>query len=202
MRWLVFIALSILVSSFKREERAVLRHHFIVLPASQLVINGKTNVNKFKCAIARYSGTDTLVLQEGGVKGKPIFVKGYVGLQASSFDCGMAAMTKDFTKTIKAKQFPQIGIDFKSFERLPNYGNSADKFNGTLAISIAGISRPFDMECTVEPNSNGIVNLKGGRNFQFSDFDLNAPTKMLGAIRVDDTLEVQFHLVLKLDANN
>ena len=202
MRWLLIVALFSLVSAFSREDSAVLRHRFIVLPASQLIIHGKTNVNKFQCAIARYSGTDTLVLQEGGVKGKPIFIKGYVGLQASSFDCGMSAMTKDFTKTIKAKQHPQIGIDFKSFERLPNYGNTVDKFKGTLAISIAGISHPFDMECTVEPNSNGIVNLKGGRKFQFSDFDLFAPTKMLGAIKVDDTLEVHFHLVLQLDANN
>ena len=202
MRWLFTIALFALITSFEHDDNAVLQHRFIVLPASQLVIDGKTNVNKFQCSISRYSGTDTLVLQESGTKGKPIFIKGYVGLQASSFDCGMTAMTKDFTKTIKAKQHPQIGIDFKSFERLPNYGNAMDKFKGTLAISIAGISHPFEMECTVEPNSNGIINLKGGRQFQFSDFALTAPTKMLGAIKVDDKLEVHFHLVLQLDVNN
>ena len=202
MRRLLTIALFVLISAFTLEDHAVLRHRFIVLPSSQMIIHGKTNINKFQCSISRYSGTDTLVLQEGGIKGKPIFIKGYVGLQAASFDCGMSAMTKDFTKTIKAKEHPLIGIDFKSFERLPKYGNTADRFKGTLAISIAGISHPFDMECTVEPNSNGMINLKGGRKFKFSDFDLTAPTKMLGAIKVDDTLDVQFHLVLQLDANN
>ena len=129
------------------------------------------------------------------------FIKGFVGLEASSFDCGMAVMTKDFGKAIKALEYPVIGIDFKSFERVPNYSRSLEKFKGTLAISMGGISRTFDMDCTVEVNSNGIINLKGGRTFQFSDFNLSAPKKMMGIIKVDNNLDVQFHLVLKLDDN-
>ena len=69
----ILIFLIFLISSFnKEEEKVVLRHRLIVQPASKLMILGKTNVNNFQCAIARYCGSDTLVLQEGGSPGKPI----------------------------------------------------------------------------------------------------------------------------------
>ena len=72
MRWPLLI-LFIFSASFKPEEGSVLLHRFIVLPASQLTILGKSNVKNFQCAIVRYSGADTLVLQEGDTKGRPVF---------------------------------------------------------------------------------------------------------------------------------
>ena len=82
-------------------EGGILVHHLIVLPSSKVIIDGKTNVNSFRCAITQYTGKDTLVLLEGGKNKKPFFKKGYVGLEAARFDCGVQLMTSDFWKTIK-----------------------------------------------------------------------------------------------------
>ncbi len=106
----------------------VLVHRLIVLPASKLTIDGKTNVNSFACTIAHYFGTDTLVLHEGGINVRPVFVKGSVALDASTFDCGMAIMTSDFRKTVKSNQHPAIVIDFISFERMPSYALEEEIF--------------------------------------------------------------------------
>lgn len=206
MKQLGYILLVLFSSAFAafntEDARPILRHRLIVLPDSRLLINGKTNINQFQCAISRYCGSDTLVLQEGGANGRPVFVKGFVRLEASGFDCGMAAMTHDFDKTIRAKDHPVISIDFKSFEKVPTYAAcTEEKFKSTLAISMAGISRTFEVECSVEAKDNGLIHLKGGRAFQFSDFDLETPKHMMGLIKVNDALDVQFHLVLKLDAN-
>lgn len=182
--------------SFRGE--TVLRHHFVVQPDSKLSIFGKTNVNSFQCAIKQYCGSDTLILQEGG-KMKPFFVKGYVGLEAASFDCGMAMMTSDFSKTIKAKDYPFIGIEFKSFERVPSYACREEKFKGIMAIHLSGTSRVFELDCTMETKPNGLIHLKGLRQFTFSDFKLIPPKRMMGMVTVQEELEVNFHLVLKLD---
>lgn len=179
---------------------SVLIHRFIVQPTSKLTIDGKTNVNAFQCATARYVGKDTLVLVEGSRR-KPYFQKGFVGLDAASFDCGMPVMTHDFSKTIKATQFPQISIEFISFERIPVY-TSQDKFKGKMKISLAGVTKTFQMDCTIDPKETGVIHLKGGRSFTFSDFELEAPKKMMGLIKVEDELMVNFHLVLLLDRDS
>ena len=182
-------------------ERGVLIHRFVVQPSSKLTIDGKTNVNSFQCAITQYFGRDTLVLQEGGRNKRPVFTKGYVGLEAASFDCGMPIMTKDFGKTIKSNEYPFIVIEFVSFERGAGSQLAGGKFKGKLKISLGGVTKAFDVDCTIEAKNSGMIHLQGGRDFTFSDFNLEPPSKMMGMVKVSDALKVNFHLVLLLDGN-
>jgi hypothetical protein len=128
-------------------------------------------------------------------------VKGSVTLDASSFDCGIALMTSDFRKTIKSKTYPAIVIDFISFERTPSYAYGEEKFKGIINISLGGVTKLFEMNCTIEAKPSGLIHLKGGRDFTFSDFNLQAPKHMMGLVKVEQGLNVNFHLVLKLDTN-
>ncbi len=199
-RVIVFLFLLSISSSFTtRWNSAILIHRLIVLPTSTLTIDGKTNVNTFKCAIPKYVGKDTLVLHEGGRNTRPVFVKGSVDLDASSFDCGIALMTSDFRKTIKSKSFPAIVIDFISFERTPSYKYGEEKFKGIIKISLGGTTKLFEMDCTIEVNPSGLIHLKGGRDFTFSDFNLEPPKRMMGLVKVQEALNVSFHLQLMLD---
>lgn len=199
---IVFIGLIfLLVMGFSPSpDKGVLIHRFIVQPASTLTIDGKTNVNTFQCAIPKYFGSDTLILKEARNR-RPVFIKGYVGLRAETFDCGMQVMTNDFGKTIRAKEHPLIYIEFISFEKVPRYSGAEEKFKGKVKISLGGVTRPFEMDCSIEAKKSGFIHLKGGRNFAFSDFNMEPPTKMFGMVKVNDELEVNFHLVLLLDKN-
>ncbi|MEP2668498.1 MAG: YceI family protein [Cyclobacteriaceae bacterium] len=179
----------------------VLVHRFIVQPSSKLTIDGKTNVNSFRCAITQYVGKDTLVLHEGGKNKKPFFKKGYVGLEAARFDCGVQLMTNDFWKTIKYNEYPVVSIEFISFERTLILASGNDVFKGRMQISLAGVTKPFEMNCTIEVEESGLIHFKGGRRFTFSDFNLEAPSKMMGLVKVEDKIDVSFHLVLLLDKN-
>ena len=202
MRAVLMVSVLLLLMGFApTRERGLLIHRFVVQPSSKLTIDGSTNVNSFQCAITQYFGRDTLVLQEGGRNKRPVFTKGYVGLEAASFDCGMPVMTKDFGKTIKSKEYPFIFIEFISFERGSGAQLSGGKFKGKLKISIGGVTKAFDVDCTIEPKGSGLIHLQGGRDFTFSDFDLEPPSKMMGMVKVSDALKVNFHLVLLLDNN-
>lgn len=196
------VSLFLMMAFSPPPDRGVLIHRLIVQPSSRLTIDGKTNVNAFQCAITQYFGKDTLVLQEGPRNRRPVFKKGFVGLEASSFDCGMQVMTNDFGKTIKANKYPVVSIEFVSFERIPRYDGAEEKFKGKLKISLGGVTKPFEMNCTIETESSGVIHLKGGRDFTFSDFNLEPPSKMMGLVKVQDDLKVNFHLVLLLDRNS
>ncbi len=196
-RSVILFGIMIIMTAF-RWESSLLVHRLVVLPDSRLTIDGKTNVNSFKCAISQYKGRDTLVLHEGGANVRPVFVRGSVQLDATSFDCGMAMMTSDFRKTIGSKSYPFIVIDFISFERTPHY-NGDERFKGIVKISLSGVTRLFEMDCAIEAKSSGLIHLIGEKNFKFSDFSLEPPKKMMGMVKVDESLNVGFHLVLKLD---
>jgi hypothetical protein len=147
----------------------------------------------------KYNGNDTLVLHEGGRNIRPVFVKGAVSLDASSCDCKIPLMTSDFHKAINSREYPAIIIDFISFERMPVYANLPDKFKGLMKISLAGVSKVFEVNCSINATQGGVIHLVGTRIFNFSDFEITPPTRMLGAVRVNQSLTVSFHLQLKLD---
>lgn len=176
-------------------------HRLIVQSNSTLEITGTTNLNRYACAISRYTGNDTLVLHEGGRDIRPVFVKGEVALNASTFDCGLPLMTADFQQAINAQQHPAIIIDFISFERMPAY-TTREQFKGIIKISLAGVTRVFEVNCGIEASPSGIINLTGSREFVFSDFNLTPPTRMMGMVRVNQGLKVSFHLRLLLDPNS
>jgi len=201
MRIILALLTVLLGTSFRGENDPVLIHRLIVQPDSKLIIEGRTNVNGYTCAIPRYVGNDTLVLHEGGRGKRPVFVKGSVSLDASSFDCGLAPMTSDFRKTINSKAYPAIVIDFISFERTPSYAYGEESFKGIINISLGGTTKLFEMNCTIEANPSGLIHLKGGRDFTFADFNLQPPKHMMGLVRVQPGLTVRFHLVLRLDTN-
>jgi len=203
MKILVGFCICLVLFSFSfYKEAPTLTHRLIVLPLSKLSIDGKTNINSFTCAIAQYCGTDTLVLHEGGKNTRPVFVKGSVELDASTFDCGMGVMTSDFRKTINSNVHPAIVIDFISFERTPSYKQKEETFKGILKISLAGVTKLFEVDCFIEAKSSGLIHLRGGRDFTFADFGLVPPSRMMGTIKVKEDLTVKFHLVLKLDPNS
>jgi hypothetical protein len=177
-------------------EKPVRVHRWIVQPASTLRVTGKTNVNKFSCQIQSYCGADTLILQDQGTQ-PPRFLKGDVWLEAAGFSCGNAMMTNDFHKTIQTKAYPQIAISFVSLERFPSYTCRNEFIKSNMVIALAGVARTFEVDCIIEAESNGVFHLVGNRCFQFSDFNLEAPSRMFGMIKVEEALDVSFHLVLR-----
>jgi hypothetical protein len=192
----LMIAGGVLLSFLNPPAKPTRMHRWVVQPASKLKVMGKTNVNKFTCQIQSYCGADTLVLQDAGAI-PPRFLKGNVSLEATGFNCGNAIMTTDFHKTIQSKQYPQISIAFLSLERFPSYTCRNELIKSQMIISLAGVSKPFEMDCVIEAEANGLFHLIGSRCFQFSDFNLEAPSKMFGMIKVDETLDVTFHLVMR-----
>lgn len=169
----------------------------VVHPSSSVTINGKTNVNKFACVIEEYNGTDTLLLT--AVRGKgAYFKKGLVKLDASAFDCGMGVITKDFGETIQSDKYPYIKINFISFERVPKYETTAEKFMGKLTITLADVAVPAEVRCSIVKDEKNLIHLRGKRAFKFSDFNLEPPTKMFGTIKVEEDIIVNFHLVMSM----
>jgi hypothetical protein len=191
----IFRVLAIFLPiSFTTVEEDIV-HNLIVQPSSAILIDGKSNVNKFRCTSDQYNGSDTLIFKT--VNNKTVFVRGNVKLNASGFDCGMRAITKDFAETINVEKFPFITIEFISFEEVLHYKTTEERFLSKLKLTLASVSKTVELRCGAKKDAQGLIHLKGARNFTFSDFGLDPPEKMGGLIKVDEKLNVNFHLVLK-----
>lgn len=170
-----------------------------LLKTSSLTVHGTSNVVSFRL----YQKGDFLVSHELHVP--------YSKLQ-NHFDVGSNKMmifvnrftsenlmaVRDFRKLMKADQFPSLSLQVNSFDLKSN----PDKpfcFSGLSVVNIiiTGVSKvyqiPFDVECQDE-----FITIAGKKRINIRDFGLEPPSEMMGLIKVNEWIEVDFRLVCKM----
>ncbi len=167
---------------------------WIIDAKSQLTIHGSTNINNFACKIDCYTGSDTLQFIKNYTSREIQFSQNRMSIPIGSFDCGTKQISKDFRKTLKSETYPQLDINFRSLQNLTVANNSC--INGIVDITLAGVTARYNIRYHITLNKN-IILLKGTQHVNFSDFNLEAPEKLKGLIKVNEALKVEFNFVLK-----
>src|SRR5687768_7910963 len=89
---------------------------WVIEKNSSLRIEGKSNVNTFKCDIIEYLNRDTILLyKDNSSDATQIVTKGCLTLNINRFDCNQNYVTADLKKTLKAADNPYMKINLLSF---------------------------------------------------------------------------------------
>lgn len=170
---------------------------WIVTKGCALQVNGRTNVNTFRCAINSYAGPDTLTVQRSCRRAQPVMLSGCIGLPVTGFDCMNKTMTNDLRKTLKADEYPHLRITFVTLQQYPPDNTAATSTCGAVIIELAGTARQFNINYRISRDAQQLIHLEGTQVIRFSDFNLTPPKKFGGMVRANDLLEVQFDLNFK-----
>ncbi len=166
-----------------------------VVSSSNILIEGSSNVNSFKCAMVRYNGADQLLKQQVR-QGEHWDITGAVTMKVARFDCENNMMTRDFRETLKATQYPDIVFELITLS-VPDRLNGRYNTTGRAKITIAGKTRIFNLHWDLIPENEKTIRLTGTHDFRFTQFDLTPPNKMMGLIQVRDEIRVHFDLVIE-----
>ncbi len=137
-----------------------------------------------------YNNVDTLSFGYNESGKTMVFTKNKMEIPVYNFDCGNPMITKDFRLTTKAAQHPYLQIAFLSLDR-------ANKENMCkMEISLAGVTRQVSVTIITQPVGN-FLQLRGNHSVCFSDFGMHAPARMMGLIKVQEDLNVEFNFLIK-----
>lgn len=184
MKLIALIVLGILpgFSGMQQEGKWVIHSN------SQLLIHGRTNINSFTCMISCYNNIDTLTYSYNEPEKIRVFAKNKMEIPVYNFDCGNPLITKDFRFTTKAEQHPYLQIAFLSLDNANT--------TGKMEISLAGITREVSVAFITKPVGH-FIQLRGNHSVCFADFGLQAPARMMGLVKVQEDLNVEFNLLIK-----
>ncbi len=158
---------------------------------SEIVIEGRSNLNRFSCGYdANITQSKNLITYD--IVDNTFFLKdANLMLQSKQFDCGGPLINKDFNKLMQTDLYPNISI------KLNQVKVEQEAYIITANIKIAGKSKKykFDM-CHNQDN-----NYTGELSLNIQDFDLQAPNKLLGAIKVDPVIDINFDMDLAINQN-
>jgi hypothetical protein len=169
---------------------------WIIEKTSTLRIDGKSNVNSFTCDIEEYNGKDTII-SGSYTASRPVSLLGSLKPETLKFNCHSSFITRDFRKTLKADEYPEMTIRFLKIESMPELKEKSELIKGFLEVEVAGVTKQIEMNFSFSKTDNGLVQLNSEKNFCFSDFKLKPPKKLAGLIRIKDDFKVSFQLMLR-----
>ncbi|MGN8224128.1 YceI family protein [Gracilimonas sp. BCB1] len=165
---------------------------------SKLSINGKSNVNDFKCESEHELQQDSLGFSYHfeadtiNVDGVSLF------LEISRFDCGKKAINRDFRSTLKYKEHPFIQITLNELI-LENEENPVPK-SANVTITIAGVERNYEVPLDAFSSTEEAVQVGGNKILYMTDFGLTPPSPLFGLVQVSDELDIVFELVIRFES--
>ena len=119
-----------------------------------------------------------------------------LSLDAKSLKSEHELMDSRTYKAIKADQFPKITFKLNTATITQvQKGKYAIKTTGDLTI--AGATQNITMLVTAVVNADNTVTCTGTENLKLTDYKIDPPSFMLGAMKVKNELTIQFNLVYK-----
>jgi hypothetical protein len=154
-------------------------------------ISGQTNINQFNFF---YSGTG-IPMVDSAFNGQ---LK--IEIPVKDFVPSGPYMYNDFLVLLKASEYPFINISI-SRDQLDFTGNEFNYFIPRVNITIAGITRTYNLNCSVRKCSGGLL-LMGNEDLKLSDFQLERMERLGGLIKLRDEISVSFGFIVNFTENN
>jgi hypothetical protein len=167
---------------------------WLILKGGTLRVNGSTNINTFSCIVSDYTPIDTLYCTIN--KDASVIMNGKISLDIFGFDCHNPMMTLDLRKTLKAKDFPTMKINFLSLNKFPDLKPTPEIIKGWVFIELSGVTKKYEVSYKFSMDNLKVIHLIGDRSVNFSDFNITPPRKLGGIIKANDRLDVEFGLDL------
>lgn len=169
---------------------------------STLTIHGSTNIVPFKLVQSGDKlAQKNLYVSYSKNQNKISTTQTELQLMVKNFNSDNKLAQRDFRKLVKADVYPTMLIALQSLE----LSAEADKNNcfagvANMKVTITGVSRPYTVPVSL--NSEGdLYNVDGKKRLNIRDFGLTPPVEMMGLIRVNEWIDIDFHLICKIKSD-
>ena len=99
-------------------------------------------------------------------------------------------------KAIKADQFPKITFKLESAVITP-VQKAKVNIKATGNLTIAGVTQNVVLEVVATVNADNTITCTGSKKIKLTDFKIDPPSYLLGAMKVTNDLTIQYNLTYK-----
>lgn len=177
----------------------LIHQHIIVYKISNdftMTIKGTSNVHDWESNVEKLSGTASFTFAEDGM----IQIdECRVSIPVKSIKSSKGSMMDKKTwKALNASTYPNIEYQLIDFNKVVNTTNG---FTATTLgkLKIAGVAKSISMNISGRELSNGNVEITGSKALKMTNFNIDPPTALMGAMTTGDDITIEFRIVLIRD---
>jgi polyisoprenoid-binding protein YceI len=160
---------------------------------ANIKVLGSSNVHDWTMISSAMESRGSFKFDDGQLRDLTAFS---FSLNAKSLKSDHESMDNRTYKTIKADQFPKILYKLNSAVVTPVQKNKY-LIKTTGDLTIAGTTQTITMNVTAIVNADNTLTCTGTEKLKLTDYKINPPSFMLGAMKVTNDLTIQFNLIYK-----
>lgn len=167
-------------------------------PASRLWVTGTSTVRDFSCQakiVDASAETTSPQTARDIMAGQKAVLNLDVKIRPENMDCANNTMNEHMRKALKADANPVIEFKLTSYELFGGNDKMAGRLNGTLKLG--GVEKPITLDAVGNATPEGALHVTGAYPLLMTDYGLKAPSLMMGAMKVNPKVKVNFDLLLK-----
>ena len=166
---------------------------------SRLWVSGTSTVRAWQCKAAGFEASIATSAPTGApaaiLAGDKAVTTVSVSVPTERLDCSNGTMNEHMLKALKAKEFPTIVFTLATYDLAKQDGGVKVTMNGTLTLG--GVEKAITMQADAREESAGVLRVTGAHELRMKEYGLKPPTLMLGTMKVNELVKVNFDLLLK-----
>ncbi len=169
-----------------------------VQPATRLWISGTSTVRAFECSAKSFDAAieaDAPTVVTDVLAGQKSVTTVEVKVLAAQLDCRNDKMNDHMLKALKAKQFAAVEFCLESYALERAGDGTHARLSGTLTLG--GVTKSISLTAVVSAGPDGALRIAGAYPLRMTEYGLEPPKLMLGALKVNELVTVNFDLLLK-----
>lgn len=159
-----------------------------------IVVSGTSTLHDWDMTTRGAESTATFTMDENGV------ITGISDIQfkmkAKNLKSGKGGMDKNAYKALKVSDHPYITASSKS-AKISTIEGEIYTVKTTLNLTMAGTTKPVDMSVFVSMKNDGVINVRGEKEINMKDFDIDPPSFMLGTVKTGEKVTLKFNINYK-----
>jgi len=179
---------------------------FHITSQSQLKLTGNSTLHPYAFQSENVDGQLTVNANEffhHPLKAVADNSGGKVVIPVGDLDSGEHGLNKNMQKTMKAGKFPEIVFVLDSLTRVTTTKQPEEwtKFQAYGHLTISGQTQHVQLPIEGKQIADEILQFKGEKTLLMTDFGVNPPTLMFGAIKTDNQIKVSFDITVESNRN-
>ncbi|QKJ32958.1 YceI family protein [Mucilaginibacter mali] len=168
---------------------------FKLIPEKDATIKvlGSSNVHDWTLVSSSMESQGEFKIEENQLRSIAAFT---FSLNAKSLKSEHESMDGRTYKTMKADQYPKVTYKLTS-ATINAASKNKYQVKATGDLAIAGVTQTIVMNILATVNPDNTITVTGSENLKLTDFKIEPPRFMLGAMKVKNDLTIQFNLTYK-----
>lgn len=165
---------------------------FSQAPGSVIEVEGTSSLHDWSMESTKVDLTASFTVEEDEIQDVNSLS---FSLPVKSLESGKSKLDNNAYEALKADQHPQITFTMND-ARVSATGNGRYQVNGSGTLTIGGVSREVNLEADCRQNGEGL-SCSGSRQLNMTDFGIEPPSFMFGAMQTGELVDINYRLQLK-----